>query len=182
MERHENFRSSKREGQWRAYRKKWRRYICYKKMREIKRLFKSWNQFQNEIDTLVPKLMGINSHQKTYLRSKVFMPCSVELGFWKKSQQCTFFLISNFVILTLQYTINFNPPGKETAFPVLWTSAVEKLHNFRNLNLMKFLNVQQSQNFFGARRTYKVRAPSVTIELDDSTTHARYRMIWGVIS
>ena len=84
VERHENFRSSKREGQWRAYRKKWRRYICHKKMREIKRLFKSWNQFQNEIDTLVPKLMGINSHQKTYLRSKVFMPCSVELWFWKK--------------------------------------------------------------------------------------------------
>ena len=106
------------------------------------------------------KIDGNNFPPKNLFVFESFHAWQCGIGILKKSQQCTFFLISNFVILTLQYTINFNPPGKETAFPVLWTSAVEKLHNFRNLNLMKFLNVQQSQNFFGARRTYNTRAPA----------------------
>ena len=156
-------------------------HLCYKKLREIKLFWRlrpvsksNWHP-----GFKIGKIKNISRH-KTNLCSKVFMPCSVKCEFGK-SHECTFFLFGNFVILSLQYTINSNPPGKETAFPVFWTSAVEKLQKSRILDFMKFLNVQQSRNFFGARRTYMVRAPSVTIELDNST-HARYHTIWGVIS
>ena len=156
-------------------------HVCYKKLREIKLFWRlrpvsksNWHP-SFKIDEI-----------KIFLATKPIYVWKFScLAVWNVSLEnhieCTFFLIGNFVILSLQYTINSNPPGKETAFPVFWTSAVEKLQKSRILDFMKFLNVQQSRNFFGARRTYMVRAPSVTIELDNST-HARYHTIWGVIS
>ena len=70
----------------------------------------------------------------------------------------------------------FQSTRKRNSFSSLLNFSRGKTSEIQNLDLMKFLNVQQSRNFFGARRTYMVRAPSVTIELDNST-HARYHTI-----
>ena len=156
-------------------------HLCYKKLREIKLFWRlrpvsksNWHP-SFKIDEI-----------KIFLATKPIYVWKFScLAVWNVNLEnhikCTFSLLA--ILSFYPYNIQSIPIHQEKK-QLFQSSELQPWKNFRNpefQDFMKFLNVQQSRNFFGARRTYMVRAPSVTIELDNST-HARYHTIWGVIS